>query len=79
MVISRKYKVSGHLGSNGGCRATSDDPDVPLLEAVVGAADAEEHEGEEDDGAHNQQDLKLPEGLEGRDWIFWEPEGVDIF
>ena len=63
-----------YLGSDCGGRATSDDPDVPLLEAVVGAADAKEHEGEEDDGADNQQDLKLPKGLEGSDWIFGKPE-----
>ena len=63
-----------YLGSNCGGRATSDDPDVPLLEAVVGAADAKQHEGEEDDGAHNQQDLKLTKGLEGSDWIFGKPE-----
>ena len=40
--------------------------DVPLLETVVGAPDAEEEEREEDDGTDDEKDLKLPQGKEGR-------------
>ena len=65
-------KLLADLRSNSRGRSTTNNPDVPLLEAVVGAADAEEHESEEDDGAHNQKDLKLSERLQCRDWIFRE-------
>ena len=65
--------------------------DVSLLEAVVGASDAKEEEGEEDDGADDQQDLELAQRLQGPDlfadrksgikWIrfyFTETENLEI-
>ena len=67
-------KLLADLGSNSRGRSTTNNPDVSLLEAIVGAADAKEHESEEDDGAHNQKDLKLSERLQCRDRIFRESE-----
>ena len=67
-------KLLADLRSNSRGRSTTNNPDVSLLEAIVGAADAKEHESEEDDGAHNQKDLKLSERLQCRDRIFRESE-----
>ena len=54
----------GDVGPEGGGRPPPDDLDVPLLEAVVGAADAQEEERQEDDGADDEQDLELAQRLQ---------------
>jgi hypothetical protein len=56
--------------------SSSNHLDVSFLEAVVGAPDAEEEEGEEDDGADDQQDLKLAQWLQGPDLFSDRKSGI---
>jgi hypothetical protein len=41
------------------CFKFPDDSDITLLEAVVGATNTKQEEGEEHNGADNQQDFKF--------------------
>ena len=41
------------------CFKFPDDSDVTLLEAVIGATNTKQEEGEEHNGADNQQDFKF--------------------
>jgi hypothetical protein len=44
---------------------------VPLLEAVVGAAEAEEHEAQEENGTDDEEDFEFPQGLRNRRHRLW--------
>ena len=64
---------AGHLGADGGDGPAPNDADVALLEAVVGAADAEEEQGKEDDGADDEEDLELAQRGQRRHRTFRQP------
>ena len=59
----RRVGDTSHFGPDGRGGTAADDADVSLLEAVVGAADTQEQEGQEDDGADDQENLKLAQRL----------------
>ncbi len=68
-----RIRDAGDLRADGGDGAAPDHADVALLEAVVGAADAEEEEGEEDDGADDEKDLELAQRRQRRHRPFRQP------
>ncbi len=68
-----RIRDAGDLRADGGDGAAPNHADVALLEAVVGAADAEEEEGEEDDGTDDEKDLELAQRRQRRHRPFWQP------
>ena len=71
----RRIRDPGHLGPDSRGGTTTDDPNVSLLEAVVGTSYTQEEEGKEDDGADDEEDLELSERLESSDRSLRKGEG----
>ena len=73
-----RVRDARHLRPDGGDGAPSDDADVALLEAVVGASDAKEKEGEEDDGADDEKDLELAQRRQRSHRSLRQPAGQSL-